>query len=95
MNDSQKPILTEENEKNVNNELEDLLTSSLDFPSLGSLVEEQSSSSIAMNESPKLIDSLSKERQRQAYELAAQINTEDTDSILEYAAAAQQKLGEF
>ena len=48
-----------------------------------------------MNESPKLIDSLSKERQRQAYELAAQINTEDTDSILEYGAAAQQKLGEF
>lgn len=95
MNDSQKPILTEENEKNVNNELEDLLTSSLDFPSLGSLGEEQSSSSIAMNESPKLIDSLSKERQRQAYELAAQINTEDTDSILEYGAAAQQKLGEF
>ncbi len=95
MNDSQKPILTEENEKNVNNELEDLLTSSLDFPSLDSLGEEQSSSSIAMNESPKLIDSLSKERQRQAYELAAQINTEDTDSILEYGAAAQQKLGEF
>lgn len=43
----------------------------------------------------KVIDSLSEQRKNQAYELAKQIDTSDTDSLLNYGAQAQQKLGEF
>lgn len=46
-------------------------------------------------ESKKVIDTLNEQRKTQAYELAKQINVSDSDSILNYGAQAQQKLGEF
>lgn len=46
-------------------------------------------------ESKRVIDSLDEKRKNQAYELAKQIDVANTDSILNYGAQAQQKLGEF
>lgn len=43
----------------------------------------------------KILDSLNETRKKQAYELAKQIDTSDTDALLNYGAQAQQKLGEF
>jgi uncharacterized protein YaaN involved in tellurite resistance len=47
------------------------------------------------NEVKKVIDTLNETRKKQAYELAKMIDTSDTDSLLNYGAQAQQKLGEF
>lgn len=47
------------------------------------------------SESKRVIDSLDEKRKNQAYELAKQIDVANTDSILNYGAQAQQKLGEF
>ncbi|CAM3328753.1 toxic anion resistance protein [Vagococcus fessus] len=44
---------------------------------------------------PKLIDRLPEDRQKQARELASQINVNDSQAVLSYGAAAQQKLSEF
>ncbi|WP_035053590.1 toxic anion resistance protein [Carnobacterium pleistocenium] len=44
---------------------------------------------------PRLIDSLSKERQEQAKTLAEQIDVTNAQSVMMYGSAAQQKLGEF
>lgn len=46
-------------------------------------------------EAKKVIDTLNDQRKTQAYELAKQIDVSDSDSILNYGAQAQQKLGEF
>lgn len=43
----------------------------------------------------QLLDKLPKERQEQALELARQIDVNDSQSVLEYGASAQAKLGEF
>lgn len=43
----------------------------------------------------QLLDKLPKERQEQALELARQIDVNDSQSVLEYGAGAQAKLGEF
>ena len=43
----------------------------------------------------RLIDQLSDERQKQAQELAKQIDVDDTQAVLSYGSAAQKKLGEF
>jgi len=45
--------------------------------------------------STKVLDKLSDERKQQAQELANQIDTNDSQSILSYGVAAQQKLSEF
>lgn len=50
---------------------------------------------VKKTESKKVIDTLSEQRRNQAYELAKQIDISDTDSLLNYGAQAQQKLGEF
>jgi len=50
---------------------------------------------VKQNESKKVIDTLNDQRRHQAYELAKQIDVSDTDSISNYGAQAQQKLGEF
>lgn len=92
MSDTEKNK-TEHKEKNVSKELEDLLDSPMNMPLAPSM--ENKSTSLSSSEVPRLIDSLSKERQKQARDLAAQIDTDDVDSILEYGAGAQQKLGEF
>lgn len=44
---------------------------------------------------PRLLDRLDPERQAQARQLAEQIDVQDSQSVLSYGAAAQQKLGEF
>ncbi|MBT2731733.1 toxic anion resistance protein [Carnobacterium sp. ISL-102] len=44
---------------------------------------------------PRLIDSLTKERQEQAKSLAEQIDVTNAQSVMMYGSAAQQKLGEF
>lgn len=44
---------------------------------------------------PRMIDQLPPERQKQAQDLANQIDTSDIQSIIIYGSAAQKKLGEF
>lgn len=44
---------------------------------------------------PRMIDQLPPERQKQAQDLADQIDTTDIQSIIIYGSAAQKKLGEF
>ncbi|MCC5890093.1 MAG: toxic anion resistance protein [Alkalibacterium sp.] len=75
-------------------EIEDLLTN----PFGESADKKETSSVNELKEKPKskkIIDTLPEARQKQAYELAKQIDTTDTDAILNYGAQAQQKLGEF
>lgn len=75
-------------------EIEDLLTN----PFGDSAEKKNTSGSNELEEKPKskkIIDTLSENRQKQAYDLAKQIDTTDTDAILNYGAQAQQKLGEF
>lgn len=45
--------------------------------------------------SPKIIDKLSPEKRAQAINLAAQIDTSDSQSVMSYGVGAQQKLSEF
>lgn len=75
-------------------EIDDLLIN----PFGESTDKEESAQANELKEKPKskkIIDTLPENRQKQAYELAKQIDTTDTDSILNYGAQAQQKLGEF
>ncbi|GAB2487334.1 toxic anion resistance protein [Alkalibacterium psychrotolerans] len=75
-------------------EIEDLLTN----PFGDSAEKKNTSRSNELEEKPKskkIIDTLPENRQKQAYDLAKQIDTTDTDAILNYGAQAQQKLGEF
>ncbi|WP_423189660.1 toxic anion resistance protein [Alkalibacterium sp. f15] len=58
-------------------------------------VKKESQSLTKKNEAKKVIDTLSDQRKTQAYELAKQIDVSNSDSILDYGAQAQQKLGEF
>lgn len=81
-------------EQDVNKELEKLLGQPLEVPPLPSA--EGTVEAVSVNNAPpRLIDTLPEERKKQARELAQQIDPENTDSVLEYGAAAQQKLGEF
>src|SRR5699024_7482692 len=57
--------------------------------------DDQSTSLTHTEKAPRLIDTLPEDRKKQAKELAKQIDPGDTDSVLQYGAAAQQKLGEF
>lgn len=47
------------------------------------------------DEVKKVIDTLSEERKKQAFELARHIDTANRDSISDYGSQAQQRLGEF
>ncbi|MFO8069103.1 MAG: toxic anion resistance protein [Alkalibacterium sp.] len=58
-------------------------------------VKKASRSLTKKTEVKKVIDTLSDQRKTQAYELAKQIDESNSDSILDYGAQAQQKLGEF
>lgn len=82
------------NTANVNEALDDLLSQPFDMPNAPS-VNQSNKLSLKEESAPKLIDTLSVERQEQARELAAQINTDDSKSVLSYGSAAQQKLSEF
>lgn len=81
----------------VDNTLEDLLSnpfSELEQSDLLNQAEKKQQITKSQT-STKVIDRLSDERKQQAQELANQIDTNDSQSILSYGVAAQQKLSEF
>lgn len=81
-------------EKKEQSEIDDLLTNPFGASSdTESSVEKKETKK--QNEVKKVIDTLNETRKKQAYELAKMIDTSDTDSLLNYGAQAQQKLGEF
>ncbi|MFW7385629.1 toxic anion resistance protein [Vagococcus fluvialis] len=80
----------------VNSTLDDLLSNPFEAPDTSKLsvqedIKLQTNTSVAT----KVIDKLPEDRQKQARELAAQIDTRDSQAVLSYGVAAQQKLGEF
>ena len=81
-------------EKKEHSEIDDLLANPFGASSdTESSVEKKEIKK--QNEVKKVIDTLNETRKKQAYELAKMIDTSDTDSLLNYGAQAQQKLGEF
>ncbi|GAA0494272.1 toxic anion resistance protein [Alkalibacterium indicireducens] len=81
-------------EKKEQSEIDDLLANPFGASSdTESSVEKKETKK--QNEVKKVIDTLNETRKKQAYELAKMIDTSDTDSLLNYGAQAQQKLGEF
>ncbi len=80
----------------VNDTLNDLLTNPFEAPNASTLnVSEDKKLQTNTSQAMKVIDKLPEERQKQARDLAAQIDTSDSQAILSYGVAAQQKLGEF
>jgi uncharacterized protein YaaN involved in tellurite resistance len=81
----------------VNDTLEDLLNNPFSTPT-NSLTQSQEAEITQLQEQQKaarLIDKLPPERQAQAKELAAKIDTTDAQSVISYGSAAQTKLSEF
>ncbi|MCC5895092.1 MAG: toxic anion resistance protein [Alkalibacterium sp.] len=76
-------------------EIDDLLSNPFGQTSLDKQDTDKKNDSLQQVEVKKMIDSLSDNRKKQAYELAKQIDTSDTDALLNYGAQAQQKLGDF
>lgn len=80
----------------VNNTLDDLLSNPFEAPDASKLsVQEDKKLQTNTSAATKVIDKLPDDRQKQARELAAQIDTSDSQAVLSYGVAAQQKLGEF
>ncbi|MGY3750181.1 toxic anion resistance protein [Vagococcus acidifermentans] len=82
----------------VNDTLEDLLSNPFSDPNAAKLTasQKQELKSLAdQNASVKILDKLPEDRKKQAIDLAAQIDTNDSQAVLSYGAAAQQKLSEF
>ncbi|MBP1039401.1 toxic anion resistance protein [Vagococcus sp. BWB3-3] len=82
----------------VTSTLDDLLSNPFIDPNSADLTTSQKSEINELSnlkEAPKLLDRLPEDRQRQARELASQIDVTDSQAVLSYGAAAQQKLGEF
>ena len=76
--------------------LDDLLSNPFDLPNQDISPLQTSSPLVNQEAQPsKMIDKLPAERQQQAIDLAAQIDTGDSQAVLSYGAAAQQKLSEF
>ena len=76
--------------------LDDLLSNPFDLPNQDISPQQTSSPLVNQEAQPsKMIDKLPAERQQQAIDLAAQIDTGDSQAVLSYGAAAQQKLSEF
>ncbi|AQP54437.1 toxic anion resistance protein [Vagococcus penaei] len=88
MTDELKPM-TEQS----SNTLDDLLSNPFDLPTSPEI--QNQSTPMADNSATRMIDKLSEERQAQAKNLAQQIDTSNSQSVLSYGAAAQQKLSEF
>lgn len=81
-------------DNNVNDALNDLL--SMDDLTKEQQVEvQQMEATSAAASVSQLLQQLPEERQKQAIELAKQIDTNDSQSVLEYGAEAQAKLGDF
>ncbi|WP_051258420.1 toxic anion resistance protein [Atopococcus tabaci] len=95
--------LTRENlqktkEKDVNKELEDLLSNPFDKPLSNAPAPSQDFAVDKSRESKaadRVVDSLPAERQQQAKKLAEQIDVSDFESVLNYGADAQDKLSRF
>lgn len=84
----------EEKKKNSTASIDDLLENPFDMPSPMpemELKEAEKSEKII----GKTFDQLPLEQQEQAQKLAKQIDFTDTDSVLNYGSAAQQKIGDF
>ncbi|MEG0267447.1 MAG: toxic anion resistance protein [Carnobacterium sp.] len=81
----------------VNSELDELLSNPFDDASLNapSIKESPEKDLIETQKVDRLINRLPEERQKQARELAEQIDVTNIQSVMSYGAAAQQKLGEF
>lgn len=81
----------------VNSELDELLSNPFDDTSLNapSIKESTEKDLIETQKVDRLINHLPEERQKQARELAEQIDVTNIQSVMSYGAAAQQKLGEF
>ncbi|MFC6346237.1 toxic anion resistance protein [Vagococcus carniphilus] len=80
----------------VNNTLDDLLTNPFEAPDASKLaMQDEKKLQTNTTQATKVIDKLPEDRQKQARELAAQIDTSDSQAVLSYGVAAQQKLGEF
>lgn len=76
--------------------LDDLLSNPFDLPKQEVSPQQTGSPLVNQDTQPvKMIDKLPAERQQQAINLAAQIDTGDSQAVLSYGAAAQQKLSEF
>ena len=88
---------TNESIKEVNSELEKLLSNPFDDTSLNtpSVKESIEKDMQKTQRTDRLINRLPVERQEQAKELAEQIDVTNIQSVMSYGAAAQQKLGEF
>lgn len=78
----------------VNDTLDDLLTNPFDIATEHSHETQQPTVS-SDKKVATLLETLPKERQEQAKQLAEQIDVNDSQSVLAYGAAAQQKLGDF
>ncbi|MGO3709662.1 toxic anion resistance protein [Vagococcus salmoninarum] len=88
-----------ENVTPVTNTLDDLLNNPFGDPIDAAVSMDQKKKDInelaSTKEAPRLLDRLPLDRQNQAKELAAQIDVSDSQAVLSYGSAAQQKLGEF
>lgn len=81
----------------VENTLDDLLSNPFEAPVSSDLMSQSEKQTLASHaeQAPKILDKLSEERRKQALDLAKQIDVNDSQAVLSYGAAAQQKLGEF
>ena len=81
----------------VNSELDELLSNPFGNSSLSttSVKDSTEKEMIETQSVDRLINRLPEERQKQARELAEQIDVTNIQSVMSYGAAAQQKLGEF
>lgn len=79
----------------VSNTLDDLLSNPFEAPDASKLATVEEKLQTNTSAATKVIDKLPEDRQRQARELAAQIDATDSQAVLSYGVAAQQKLGEF
>lgn len=81
--------------KDVNSELDSLLANPFGDPTLPSATNPINTELQKEQKSERLVDTLPKERQEQAYSLAGQIDETNIESVMSYGAAAQKKLGDF
>lgn len=79
-----------------NSTLDDLLSNPFDLPAMEPTPSVPESTPLVSGDvAPKMMDKLPAERQKQAIDLASKIDVNDSQAVLSYGAAAQQKLGEF
>lgn len=93
---SQNNLKTEEKvKKEVNSDLDDLLTDPFGEIKNPPAEKQTGSQTGDEEEANRTYDSLPEERKKQANQLAEKIDDTDIDAVLNYGAAAQQKIGDF